>query len=321
VKPTALSENSRDFLNITPIYAFGEAMLETFPFEVGYTITRIVAEIAYRFSPVHRASMEANVRQVLSVTQPDLGGAELDRIVRETTHRIFWNRGTAYADNTVMATRRQLNGRIKYKKMGNWADNWALIEKVRASGRGVIIASAHLGNWYSGGTLLSTQNVPVRSVTYRNTAMDGMVQKLSRRGNIQHTYVDNDPFAMAEIVRALRHGEVLMTMADVAWDARTIELPFFGRPAKFPVGPFRLARLAEVPIFPAFCTWKRRLDYEATLNDPIEVRGDDPERAELEAAGRFVAVLEREIAAHLTQWLNFTPIWGAAPGSVNPVSE
>lgn len=310
VKPTALSENSRHFLNIAPIYAFGEAMLESFPFEVGYTITRIVAEIAYRFSPLHRATMEANVHHVLRVTRPDLGGPDLERLVRETTHRIFWNRGTAYADNTVMATKRQLEGRVRYEKLGNWAENIARIAGIRARGRGVILASAHLGNWYSGGTLLAQENVPVRSVTYRNTAMDGMVQKLSRRGNIQHTYVDRDPFAMAEIVRALRGGDVLLMMADTAWDSRTIEVPFFGRPAKFPIGPFRLARLAEVPIFPAFCTWKRRLDYAATLGDPIEVRGDDPDRAEIEAAGRFAAVLEREVAAHLTQWLNFTPVWG-----------
>ena len=311
MKPTALSENSRHFLNITPIYAFGEGVLEAFPFEVGYTITRIVSEIAYRFSPVHRATMEANVHHVLRVTRPELSTPELERLVRKTTHRIFWNRGTAYADNTVMATPRQLDGRVRYDRLGNWSDNWALIERERARGRGVILASGHLGNWYSGGLLLAQQKVPVRSVTYRNNAMDGMVRKLSRRGNIQHTYVDQDPFAMAEIVRALRGGEVLMMMADVAWDSRTIEIPFFGRPAKFPIGPFRLARLAEVPIFPAFCTWKRRLDYEATLGNPIEVRGGDPDRAEREAAGRFAAVFEREVAAHLTQWLNFTPVWGA----------
>jgi len=311
VKPTALSENSRHFLNIVPIYAFGEAVLESLPFEVGYTITRIVAEIAYRLSPLQRAGMEANVRHVLRVTRPELGGSELDRLVRKTTHRIFWNRGTAYADNTVMATRRHLGDRVRFEKLGNWAANWAEIAGVRASGRGVIIASGHVGNWYSGGILLGLEEVPVRVVMYRNTAMHGMVQKLSRRGKIRHTYVDRDPFSMAEIVRALRGGEVVMMMADVAWGSRTIEVPFFGRPARFPVGPFRLARLAEVPIFPAFCTWRRRLDYAATLGERIEVRGDDPDRAEIDAAGRFAAVLEREVAAHLTQWLSFTPVWDA----------
>jgi len=311
VKTTALTENSRHFLNNTAIYSFGEAVLERLPFEVGYTITRIVSEIAYRFSPQHLKNMEANVRQVLQTTRPDLAVPELERLVRKTTHRIFWNRGTAYADNTVMATRRNLEGCLRYEKLGNWAANWALIDQARARGSGVIFASAHLGNWYSGGLLISQQKVPVRSVTYLNNAMNGMVLKLSRRGNIRHTYVDQDPFAMAEIVRALRGGEVLMTMADVAWDSRTIEVPFFGRPAKFPIGPFRLARLAEVPLFPAFCTWKRRLDYAATLDDPIEVRGDDPDRAERDAVVRFAAVLEREVTAHLEQWLNFTPVWAA----------
>jgi KDO2-lipid IV(A) lauroyltransferase len=306
VKPTALSENSRHFLNIFPIYAFGEAVLESLPFEVGYAITRVVSEVAYRLSPRHRAAMASNVRHVLRATRPELEEEERERLVQETTHRIFWNRGTAYADNTVMATRRQLDGRVRFEKSGRWA----ALAGARASGRGVILASGHLGNWYSGGILLGQHGLPVRAVMYRNNAMHGMVRKLSRRGKIRHTYVDRDPFAMAEIVRALRGGEVVMMLADVAWDSRAAEVPFFGRPARFPVGPFRLARLAEVPIFPAFCTWKRRLDYAATLGDPIEVRGDDPDRAELEAVARFAGVLEREVAAHLTQWLNFTPVWG-----------
>src|SRR5688572_11496981 len=117
--------------------------------------------------------MEANVRHVLRATQPGLGGPELDRLVRKTTHRIFWNRGTAYADNTVMATPRQLEGRVRYEKLGNWGENLALIERARARGRGVILASGHLGNWYSGGLLMAQEKVPVRSVTYRNNAMDG----------------------------------------------------------------------------------------------------------------------------------------------------
>jgi hypothetical protein len=77
--------------------------------------------------------MEANVNHVLRATQPEMGGPELERHVREITHRIFWSRGTAYADNTVMATRRKLEGCVRYEKMGNWAANWALIEQADGS--------------------------------------------------------------------------------------------------------------------------------------------------------------------------------------------
>ena len=97
------------------------------PPALSVAITRIVAEIAYRFSPQHLKTMEANVRHVLRATRPELAGPELDRLVRTTTHRIFWNRGTAYADNTVMATRRNLEHDVRYEKLGNWAANWALI--------------------------------------------------------------------------------------------------------------------------------------------------------------------------------------------------
>src|SRR6185295_940244 len=82
VKTTALTENSRHFLNNGPIYAFGEAVMARLPFEVGYTITRIVAEIAYRFSPQHLKTMEANVDHVLRATRPELAEPERERLVR-----------------------------------------------------------------------------------------------------------------------------------------------------------------------------------------------------------------------------------------------
>jgi KDO2-lipid IV(A) lauroyltransferase len=84
---------------------------------------------------------------------------------------------------------------------------------------------------------------------------------------------------------------------------------FFGKPSLFPLGPVRIARLAGVPIFPAFCVWKRPREYEAILCDPVEVAGDDPEEAEHEALSRLARVIEQQVASNLPVWFNFTPAW------------
>jgi predicted LPLAT superfamily acyltransferase len=99
-------------------------------------------------------------------------------------------------------------------------------------------------------------------------------------------------------------------------------IPFFGRPAPFPLGPFHLARAAGVPVVPAFCILDARRRYEVRIAAPIAVRRGE----EAAAAWAWVAVLESVVRAHPTQWFNFFDTWdpfaerstGAAGGAVVP---
>ncbi|MBI1797014.1 MAG: hypothetical protein HYR74_08180, partial [Candidatus Eisenbacteria bacterium] len=58
------------------------------------------------------------------------------------------------------------------------------LERARAAGRGVILLSAHLGNWFAGGVAVARRGVPVRTVLYRNHAGGFMDQRVARRGNV-----------------------------------------------------------------------------------------------------------------------------------------
>lgn len=302
----ALWDHSRHWLNLRPIYAFGEWMLDSMPLFVGYGLTRGVTEVAYHSSPNQRAGIEANVRQALRHTRPELGEAERERLVRRLVYRIFQNRGVWFADLSVLAGRRQVDGLFHFENSGDWE----ALRRQLATGRGAIVASAHLGNWHGGGIALARAGVPVRVVMYKNHAGDIMDQKVARRAGVRQTYINSDPMAMMEIVRALRAGEVLAMLVDKPWDSRSVSVPFFGKPSLFPVGPVRVARLAGVPIFPAFCVWKRPREYEAVLCEPIEVTGSDPDAAERQALERLALVIERQVAANLPVWFNFTPAWG-----------
>jgi predicted LPLAT superfamily acyltransferase len=89
-------------------------------------------------------------------------------------------------------------------------------------------------------------------------------------------------------------------------------IPFFGRPAPFPLGPFLLARAARVPVVPAFCVLDGRQRYDVRVAAPIAVG-----RGEEEAAARaWVALLESVVRDHPTQWFNFFDAWDpfADPG-------
>lgn len=308
MKQGQLYQYSRHWLNIRPVYGFGQWMLENLPLFVGDSIVWGVTEIAYRSSPNQRASMESNVRHVLKTLRPELDGPALERETVSTAHDIFQNRGRFFADLSIMAGKRRLDGVFKFDFDGHWNALRATLD----AGRGAVIASAHLGNWFGGGYAVSRMGIPVSSVQYRNMGSSFMDDAVARRAGMAQTFVDGDPMAMMELIRDVRRGRVLAMLVDKPWDARGVEVPFFGRPSRFALGPVRLARMAGVPIFPAFCAWSRPRRYEAVLCEPIEVAGGDPEEAEREALVRLAKIVETFVARYLRVWFNFTPAWSDA---------
>src|ERR1700675_1312147 len=92
-----------------------------------------------------------------------------------------------------------------------------------------------------------------------------------------------------ELLAALRRGEVVAIQGDRALGTRgDVSIPLFGRPARFPLGPFLSARAAGVPIVPAFCVLDRGYRYTVQVPKPIFVeRGE-----EHAAAGAWVGLLE-----------------------------
>lgn len=184
---------------------------------------------------------------------------------------------------------------------------------------GAIIVSAHLGTFDMMRAICLEADVPVRPVMYGGNAetINRFFSGLNPDFQLDLIHIRPGRIdATLEIRRAVELGELVVIMGDrvpVAGEAYR-SVPFLGRPARFPEGPFALAALIGCPLMVATATRVGPLTYRVE-SQPIYAGGRVPrsERAKVvgEMIRRYAAALESTCLRAPYQWFNFFPFWEA----------
>lgn len=192
------------------------------------------------------------------------------------------------------------------------------IAKALATGRGAVFVTCHFGNWDVAAQSLSTYGVPVNLVMAReaNETTDEYVRAAREEAGLRVLISDGSVFRTFSMLRALRRREIVAMQLDRPLGgpgARQIE--FFGAPAPFQVGPLRLARSAQVPIFAAFVVRKGPRSYRIVVGEERTI----PRNATTLEVDHILASIVREfedlVRADPSQWFQFVPFWPADPSS------
>ncbi len=186
------------------------------------------------------------------------------------------------------------------------------LDAMLARETGMIVLTSHFGCWEIGARVLQKLDRPVNLVmaTEANqTVEDFAVGKKQQHGlNVIHS--DRSVFSSVEMIRALRRGEIVAVQLDRAAPGQVTEpIDFFGKPAPFQIGPFMLAKLAGVPIWPVYVVRLgrrqfrflpeplRRIDRKANRDDVLAVMRD------------VIGSFEQNVRTYPTQWFQFHRVW------------
>jgi KDO2-lipid IV(A) lauroyltransferase len=286
-------------LNRPAVYRAGAMVASALPRPARLTLARAVARRAAGWFPVERARVAANVARV----RPEADAGARERLVED----VFRHFAICFAD--LISTNRRVS-RPERLLAGIEGDEH-LLEAI-AEGRGLVLVTAHLGNWELGGRLIASRLKRPTHVIVAAEADPG-VERFLRGGDSPINFVRRgDPRAMMPLVGALRRGEVVALQGDRALGTRgDVTVDFFGAPAAFPLGPFVLARAAHVPMVPAFCQLGRDLRYTVVIAEPIRVALGE----ETAALGRWARILETAVRRAPEQWFNFFDVWSASPAN------
>ncbi|MBP5233081.1 MAG: lysophospholipid acyltransferase family protein [Planctomycetes bacterium] len=184
-------------------------------------------------------------------------------------------------------------------------------------GKGVIILSAHFGNWEMGAAYYSVHcGFPVNSLVVRQVSplLENLFLKERSANHTKLIYIDDDPRKM---MRALRNNEMVCILGDRDPTGGGIEVDFFGRKCRFPQGPARLAVSTGCAIVPGVVLRRSNDSFVMSTHPMLEVPEiDDPAITDKKGeqvrrlTQAFAHYLENEIREHPEQWPAFYDVWG-----------
>ena len=187
--------------------------------------------------------------------------------------------------------------------------------EAKRRGKGVLFATAHLGNWelsaFAHALLTEPMHVVVRPLD--NRAIDGLVE--NRRAMSGNRLIEKKDAART-IFKALARNEAVGILIDQnASVDEGVFVDFFGLPACANVTFAKIAARTGAAVIPGFALWSAaERKYVLKFLPIVEISGD----AENDTA-RIHAVLEQVIREHPDQWLWIHRRWKTRPPGQPPL--
>jgi KDO2-lipid IV(A) lauroyltransferase len=172
--------------------------------------------------------------------------------------------------------------------------NRELLERAAGEGRGVLVATAHIGSWELLGTALAREGLPLHAVV--RPLRGALNQRIVRARLDSGLRLIPARGAIRGMLRALAEGGVVCMLIDQVMPLeKGVFVPFFGRPASTSPGLSAAARRTGAPVFVAV---------SIRHGDSLHIRAHTAE---------ITAALERLIRQHPEQWLWLHRRWKVQP--------
>ncbi len=188
------------------------------------------------------------------------------------------------------------------------------VDEMLTQERGMVVVTVHMSNFDLAGLAFAYRGLHLNVLAYANpTSGYDMQNKIRLKGGINLMPIDVS--ALRRSLEALHAGQLVVTGIDRPDPYGGGEmLPFFGKPARLPVGHVRLALQTGAPVVVAHCEYRPTdRSYAVHVSRWLEMEhvGSRQENI-LHNARRVLAVGEELIRARPEQWLMFYRVWEEA---------
>lgn len=190
------------------------------------------------------------------------------------------------------------------------------------SQKGLILLTAHVGNWQIAMTTLKNigRTVYLLMRPEDNPAVQGSLHISREQADIKIISPEQHLGGVVEIMNVLRKGHVVSIMGDRCYDFNAVEVSFLGEKAWFPHSAFTIAAAAGCPVAVLLSAkvsaYRYVVDVSNVLYPNYKGRRDRREQVQ-QWVQKFVAMLEKYISQYPYQCFLFHDVWREATESAS----
>lgn len=225
-------------------------------------------------------------------------------------YRLFLSQGRQLIDRYAV-----LSGAAPFEFDVQGAD--AVREALTRDGRGLVLLTAHVGNWQIASSTLRNMNRAVHLVM-RPEDNEAVSRALRLGGQTDHLKVispEGELGGVIEIMNALRAGDLVSFMGDRPYDFEAMEVQFLGGACRFPCGAFQIAASARCPMLILLCartgSRRYRVDFTRILH-PVYEKGISKRDQVQRWMQQFADILEAFVTEFPYQCFLFMDVWAEA---------
>jgi Kdo2-lipid IVA lauroyltransferase/acyltransferase len=252
-----------------------------------------LAKVLYKLDKKHRQRTQAN----LKLAFPEW----TDQKREETALEVYRHFGRITAD-FMRTPLRTIEEVASAEVVGR-----EHLDAAYALGKGVLIITAHYGNWERFAHWFHSQGLTL-NVVARDANQGNVTKKLTELRNQAGAAVMARGNSARAILTKLKQGELVGILNDQ--NAGDVFVPFFGKMCGTVLGPAVMHLRTGAPLIPCYFTRLGPGKYRAEFFEPVKAEDYDKDQERITI--RLNEVLESVIRQHPEQWLWLHDRWKSA---------
>ena len=281
------------------LYAFGWGVVKLLPERAAYKLFEKIADRAWAKRGKGITRLEANLARVLG---PDTPPERLREVSRQGMRNYLRYWCDAFRLETWTRERTDSTFHVGGKE---------ILAQGMASGRGVVLALPHMGNWDHAGAWAAAQFNGFTTVMERLKPEPLYERFVAYRESIgmEVLPLTGGQGSFLGLVRRLKSGGLVCLVAERDLTDRGVPVEFFGETTKLPAGPAALALSTGALLLPVTLWYEK--DHQCAIVHPEIVPPAEGKRDEKIArmCQQLADVFAKGIAEHPADWHMLQKLW------------
>jgi Kdo2-lipid IVA lauroyltransferase/acyltransferase len=275
-------------------------IMHVMPMRFNLWFGRALSGIFYMFSGKRKQVTYANIRAAFC-------REKTPEQIRQIARGVYTHAAQTFAELISMT-----KVDAKYVEKYISVKNFERVQEASKNPRGMILVSAHFGNWELSLVTSAVKGFPLY-ILARDQKMKRLNELFNKLRESKGSVVVRKGADIKRLIKVLRQGKSVGLLADQNAGVNGELLELFGRPASTAVGPYRLAQKDGAMILPAFIHRKKGPYHELVLEEIISIRENEDIIPHMEKYNRL---LEKHVRQDPEQWF-----WMHKKWKMNPVRK